>query len=336
MIKKISSQKYNIATNFAIILFFFAFQFLLSPKEIFAAPYGLSITPPLLRVQIKPGKAITQVFTIQNLSPDDKFFVARIVPFTESDNLGNPIINLKEQAGWQKYFTLSNSFIKLDEPFSLAGGASNQLILSITIPDSASLQDLYATLLVSTYTNAVDASYQGSVVNATIGSNLLITICSELNPSTLLKIENFIPTSGTFIKIGSLYIADNLSPLTFSASVKNDGSFTTESKGIFKVTTDKDNPVLLDGILPVYVISKNSRDLLNTQGGVFSYTPTLSQIGMYKVSLEIKSDNANAGSSLNIVFIPLKALVGLLFSLIIIGTIIRVTQKPKKQIDFDK
>jgi hypothetical protein len=308
----------------------FLFIFCLAAKPVLASPYGMSIQPPLLRVQIKPGKSITQIFSIANLNADDKFFVARIVPFTKSDDLGNPTIDPKKQASWQKYFSLANSFIKLDEPFTVKGGSTEQLIVSISIPDTAPLQDIYATLLVSTYSNTAAAEYQGSVVSATIGSNLLITICSDLNPATLLRIENFVVTSGTYIKIGNTYFADNISPLSFSANIKNNGNYTAETKGLFRIVTKNDSPVFLDGILPVYVISKNSRKLLSQEGDSFAFAPTLSQIGSYRAVLEIKTDNSNSTSSVDIIFIPLKALAGLIMSFIIVITIISFTKKNNK------
>lgn len=302
----------------------------LTPPQVFAAPYGLSINPPLLRVQVKPGKSITQVFTITNLNSEDKFLVARIIPFNEADKRGNPSINLKAKAGWEQFFTLANANIKLNEPFTINGGSSQQLILNITIPESASLQDIYATFLVTTYSNSTtNSSFQGSQISATIGSNLLITITSDVNPPTILKVQNLIPTSGTFFKLGNTYLVDNISPVTFSAEIKNDGNFTAETKGVFRITTNKNNPVYLEGILPVYVISKNTRTLINTQGKNFSFTPVLSQIGPHRASIEIITDNSNTTTSVDFIFLPIKALLGLLFSIILLNTILRLTQKPK-------
>jgi len=315
------STTLKIKTLYLFLTFFF-----LGANSAYAAPFGLSINPPLLRVQIKPSKSITQVFTITNLGNTDKILVARIIPFSESDKQGNPNINLKAQAPWQKYFSLANSFIKLDEPFTLRANTSDQLILSITVPDTAILQDLYATLLVSTYNNEINSTFQGSVVNATIGSNLLVTVSSELNPTTLLKIENFTPATGTYIKIGRTYFADNITPLTFSATVKNDGNYTSETKGLFRLATANNTPVYLDGVLPVYVISKNSRLLLNSDGKDFKYTPTLTQIGSFQSSIEIKSDNSNTKSSIDIIFVPFKVTLGLLISLLILSAIIRTTR----------
>src|SRR5258706_4434533 len=275
-----------------ILLFLFIFIFL-APTSVHASSYGLSIYPPLLRIQIKPGKSITQVFKIENLSQNDRFLVARIVPFSDADDYGNPILNLKSPMNWLSYFSLANSTIKLAEPFTVRGNSSEQLILSLSVPETAPLKDIYATLLVSTYANALDIGYQGTAVSATIGSNMLITISSELNPATILKIDRLKPETGFFFKFCHFYLADNITPLTFSARVKNDGYFTAETKGLFKIITGKEKPVYLEGLLPVYVISKTNRTLLNTQGNSFTSTPTLGQIGLHRAIIEIKTDNSN-------------------------------------------
>jgi len=290
------------------------------PTSVYAAPVGLSIDPPLLKVQIKPGKSITKVFKIENKESIDKNIIARIVPFNKSDNLGNPIIDLKSKTSWLNYFNLSNSNIKLDEPFLLKGKTTDQLILSLAIPETANLEDLYVTLLISTYDNVTSAEQKGTLISATIGSNILVSVTSGLNPPTLLKINKFYPTSGNFIKIGRRFIADNLTPMTFTATVQNDGLFITETKGTFKVMNKKEN-IHLQGILPQYIISKNSRILVNSDGNPFSFNPTLNNIGIYNINIDLKSENANSSNSIEIIFIPFKAILGLSVTLIILRII---------------
>lgn len=315
-----------------IITILYILVFLFLPQvDTYAANYGLSISPPLLRVHIKPGKSITQVFKIENLSANEKTLVANIVPFTEADNYGNPVLNPKASAPWLSFFGLANSQIKFNEPFTLAPGASEQLILSLAVPESASLQDIYATLMISTYENSLGQTFQGTSVRATIGSNLLITISSRAFPDTDLKVIDFYPTEGTVIKIGNLYFMDSITPTIFSASIKNEGSFAAETKGVFRITTGSNKPVYLEGILPVNVIAKSQRQLFNTSGTLFDYTPSLSNIGPHQATLEIKTDNSNTQSTINIFFFPLKLSFGLLLSLIIIITIVKNISNPTKE-----
>lgn len=307
------------------IVFLIIFLF---PHTVSAANYGLSIYPPLLRVHIKPGKSITEVFKIENLSSTDKTLVANIVPFSEADYFGNPILNPRTNAPWLSYFSLANSQIKLGQPFSVAAGAKEQLVLSLTVPDSAPLKDIYATLTISTYENSVDRTLEGTTIRATIGANLLVTISSQAYPATILRIENFYPTEGSFIKVGNLNFADSITPLKFTATVKNEGNFTAETKGVFRVTTKNNRPVYLEGILPVNVIAKSRRQLFNTNGSIFEFNPSLSQIGFHQIALEIKTDNSNTTGTIEIFFFPLKLALGLLLSLVIVVSLVKITAQP--------
>ncbi|MBI2310785.1 hypothetical protein HYU90_03145, partial [Candidatus Collierbacteria bacterium] len=81
---------------------------------------GFSIYPPVLETVIKPGKTITQVFTIQNLSESDKIVIARVIPFVPEDEHGSPLLKPNFQPSWLSYFSLANSIITLGQPFNFA------------------------------------------------------------------------------------------------------------------------------------------------------------------------------------------------------------------------
>jgi hypothetical protein len=299
---------------------------LIFPKQTYAADYGLSISPPLLRVHIKPGKSITQVFRLENLSKSEKTLVAGIVPFTDADELGNPILNPKANTPWISYFSLANSSITLDKPFTIKSGSSEQLILSLSVPESAPSRDIYATLLIATYNNTIDDDFMGTSVSGIIGANLLITVNSQAFPDTILRIEDFKPQQGSFLKIGNIYLADSISPLTFSAVVNNQGNYIAETKGVFRVTT-RNKPIHLEGILPVNVIGNSRRQLLNTNGDAFEYSPSLTNTGLHRLSLEIQTDNSSTTGSIEIFFFPLKLTIGLIIALLLIATTVKFTTK---------
>lgn len=322
-------------TKKILITFIFSALFLFLPfSEVSAESYGLSISPPLLRVHIKPGKSITQVFKIENLSSTDKTLITTIVPFSEADNYGNPILDPKATAPWLSYFSLANSQIKFDEPFTIAAGASEQLVLSLTVPEDTPLMDIYATIIISTYQNSLDQTFQGTAVRATIGSNLLISINTEAFSDTILQVANFHPLGDSFIKIGNFNFADSITPLKFTASVKNNGNFTAETKGVFRVTTNKNIPVYLEGLLPINVIAKSTRELVNTNGTNFEFSPSLNNFGPHQITLEIKTDNSNTSGTIEVFFFPLKLSLGLLLALLIIISLVKITTKSsEKDID---
>lgn len=287
-----------------------------------ASSLNLSIDPPLLRVQIKPGKSITKAYTIENKSDQDQLLVARIVPFNKSDFTGNPILDLKNNYNWLSYFSLSNTDVELNKPFTVKAGNKQQLVISLSVPETAPLMDIYASLLVSTYSNTLPSEQKGTLVSATIGSNLLVTITSELNPKTLLKIDNITPHGGTFFKFGNIYIVDNLSPLTFTALANNIGDFTAEIRGLFKILKNK-QPVIMQGILPQYVIAKSSRSITPAKGNVFYFTPQINHLGFYQASFEIQTENVTSQNSINLFLFPFKALFGILIGLILLKLVVK-------------
>lgn len=309
-------QKHSISFIIVIVLFF-AFH-----TPIHASYLNLSIDPPLLRVQIKPGKSITKAYTIENKSEQDQLLVARIVPFNKSDLIGNPILDLKNNHSWLSYFSLSNTDVELNKPFTVKAGAKQQLVISLSIPETAPLMDIYATMLVSTYSNTLPSEQKGTLVSATIGTNLLVTITTQLHPKTLLKIDNIKPNGDTVFKFGNIYIVDNLSPVTFTANASNIGDFTAEIRGLFKITKNK-QPVIMQGILPQYVIAKSARSITPSKDKNFTFEPQINHLGFYQASFEIQTENVTSQNSINLFLFPFKAFIGLLLSLVLLKLVIK-------------
>ncbi len=321
--KNILFAKLLVKSGIVIIFCLFAVA---TPTQ--ASPVGLSLDPPLVRVQIKPGKSITKSFTIENIENTDKYLVVRVIPFNKADNNGNPTIDIKASASWLKYFNLSNSEIKFDEPFLLKAKNKQQIVVSLSVPETANAEDLYTTLLFSTYDNSISGDQKNISIGSSIGANLLISITPEINPNTILKIEKITITSGSFVKIGRRYYADNLTPITVTAIATNEGPSLTETKGTFKLTNKKNSEVLfLQGILPQYVISKSSRTLISSNEKPFFFSPTLRIVGLHTLSFNVKSENTNTSNSIDIFFFPFKSGATIFISFVLLKIISKVTNK---------
>ena len=317
--------------NKLITLFTIAIIFLFSHIQTVTASTSLSIDPPIVRIQVKPGKAITKAFTIQNRSDQEKQLIVRLAPFSESDKFGNPIVDLKNTSPLQKYFSLSNTDIKFNEPFTIKPDNSQQIVLSLSIPETADLEDSYFNLLVSTYDNSLPSQSPNTSVSSTIGANLLISVTSELNPKTILKINNIQITSKNYLKLGKYIIVDSLSPLTFQISATNNGQFITETKGTISISKGIET-TSIQGILPQYIIKKSTRQLLNLEGNTqFSFTPNPLTIGWYQINTHIKSDNTNSNNSTDIFILPGKLILALILAIVII----RLITKSRRTIDSD-
>lgn len=295
--------------------------------KITAAQIDLSIDPAVVRIQAKPGKAITKAFTIENRSSQSKELVVRLIPFNKSDINGNPNLDVKTTSPWQKYFSLSNTNIKFDEPFEIKSKSTEQIILSISIPENSNVEDLYTTLLVSTYNNTLPTTNEGSQIGASIGANLLITITPELNPKTILRISSLKITNTSYFQIGQIIFVDSLSPIKFKYTATNEGNHLTESKGT--VTISKGNETLsVQGILPQYILKNNTRQILDLYGNSeFTFQPNMLSIGRYKFNVHIKSDNTNSQNSQDIYIVPAKIILGSILALILIRFSLKIAPK---------
>ena len=292
--------------------------YLLYPSPIKAAGFDLSISPPLLQATIKPGKSISQVFTIYNNSSDPIVLTPRIVPFLPEDDQGNPSLQPQSNPAWLSYFSLINTNIKLGQPFTLPANKSDQLVLSIKTPNTAPTTDHYATLLISSTSEVADFS---SSISGSIGSNILLTIANQTAPPTILNITNLKPVNTQYIKISQTYILDNLSPIHFTAKLENLGNHLTQAHGLFQI--HKGTKVThIQSLLPVNVLAQSTRELIASSSSQLKFNPKITQIGKYQASLNIRSENGSSQNSINLVLLPIKASIALILSLIILKSIL--------------
>ncbi len=313
---------------------------LISPSPTHAQGLNLSLSPPLLQTTIKPGKSISQVFTIYNNSSSPIKLTPQIVPFLPEDDQGNPSLKPQSTPAWLSYFSLINTNIKLGQSFTLPANKSDQLVLSIKIPENAPQFDHYATLLVSSDSSqgsepVVQQQLFGNLDNPTIitgsiGANILLTIASQLAPPTILNITSLKPTNTQYIKIGQTYVLDNLSPIQFTAKLENLGNYLTQAHGLFQIHKGA-NTVHIQSLLPVNVLSQSTRELvapclaeaLCEGGSSLKFHPKITNIGSFKASINIRSENGSSQNSINLFFIPIKALLGLILGIILLKLILK-------------
>jgi len=303
------------------------FYFLLSTSPIRAQSIGFSIYPPVLETVIKPGKTITQVFTIQNLSESDKIVTARIVPFVPEDEHGSPLLKPNFQPTWLSYFSLANSSISLGQPFNFSAGKTDQLVLSISVPATAKEADYYATLILTTNTEPTESAsgVTNSVVNTTIGANLLLTVNTKANPPTLVRIRDFTTFPEDILyRYGEIYFADNLSPIRFRAVAENAGRFLTKIGGLVRVSKNN-QAVSIQSLVPMNLLAGSAREIEASPSATIIFTPHLTDFGSHKVELDTRADNSSSHSELTLILLPIKVSLGFLLGLILLVTILKIS-----------
>ena len=319
------------------------------PAPAHAQGFNLSISPPLLQATIKPGKSISQVFTIYNNSTNPIKLTPRIVPFLPEDHQGNPSLKPQFNPTWLSYFSLANSKIFLNQPFTLLAGQSDQLILNIKVPNLDTPTDHYATLLVSQDTSSgvtgtgspeVGSGNSTSPISGSIGSNILLTIANQAAPPTILKLAQLEPTNTKFIKIGQTYFLDNLTPVQFKAKLENLGPHQAQAHGLLQVHQGT-KVISIQPLLPVNVLAQSTRELTASPSaqshlgsvadphsrGVIVFHPSITHIGSFKASLNIRSESGSTQNSINLVLLPVKALLGLILGLILLNWVLTSSNK---------
>src|SRR3989338_5961428 len=119
--------------NILLTILFLTIPYSLIPNPSFAQQVSLSLSPPLLELFIKPGKAIMVAYKLDNLG-DPTFLNLKVLPFEAKDNLGN--IRIKPEFEGPVRFSLDNADLQLEQPFFLKAGGSQQILLRIRIPEN--------------------------------------------------------------------------------------------------------------------------------------------------------------------------------------------------------
>lgn len=197
----INKNKTNFLLTTCYILLTTAGLFLLTVKPLYAQKVGLSISPPLLEVMIKPGKTITQAYDLKNNSDQDLYLTPKIVPFTPADHHGHINLNLghtlrgipsEHLGGVTSFFSLQNSNLRLNQPFKLSAGSKQQLVLKIDIPPNNQEKDYYYTFLIEqTDQGEFIPNASGGSHRIKIGANILMTVSESGEPETDFQIAEF-------------------------------------------------------------------------------------------------------------------------------------------------
>jgi len=174
--------------NILLTILFLAIPYSLIPNPSHAQQVSLSLSPPLLELFIKPGKAIMVAYKLDNLG-DPTFLNLKVLPFEAKDNLGN--IRIKPEFEGPVRFSLDNADLTLDQPFFLKTNDSQQILLRIRIPENITDGDYYYSLLAETIPPTSSEGIGSARAKATIGSNILVTISNSGNIDIKPKIALF-------------------------------------------------------------------------------------------------------------------------------------------------
>ncbi len=308
------------------IFFLVTILFLLVPGQVAAQNISLSMTPPIIELTIKPGKSVVIAYTVSNLG-DPAVLSSNVRPFAPSGIYGE--LNVAQDFSGPIRFNLENSNIKFDTPFFLQTKQGQQLLLKIRVPEGTPEGDYYYTFLA---TNAPGKLAEGSsqpVAQASIGSNILITVTNAGNFDINPRISQFkMEPRYVFNLFGRRYnLIESSDAIPVSLTVENKGKNLIKPHGSVTLKgtfgTAKEYT-----ILPENILSNSSRLLHATPSGSLdrkraSLIIDGFHVGKYTLrsSVNFGLPNQNIGSSVVFYAVPIKFIAATLVA-ILIGSII--------------
>ncbi len=282
-------KKHILLSFFTMGIFLFGIGHL---SNVFAQQsLGLSVSPPVTRITVMPGKAVTLAFNITNTSGQDILVTPSVVDFKASDKTGEQTI----QSTLSIPITLANSDKEMNTPFILSKDAKDQVVVQMTFPEASEEKDYYETLLFKVVPQTENTIGQGTYTNAEvyIGANMLISVSKTGEDGGNLILDQFnVPR-----------IIDMFSSLPINLVAKNNGKTYTTINGTVEIYAPFENlvktyqllpeDVLVDSIRKVHSAENDPEDTKNMVPKDMMYKQPVF-IGPYTVKVDVHAPNQEA------------------------------------------
>ncbi len=208
---------------------------------------NLSITPAKLEIQLKPGATYVQSYTVKNIGDQQIVLNSSVESWAPQGTNGNvSYLNSKPNLT----ISLSNSDLKLGQPFILNSNQSQQLVLKIQVPENANQGDRYFTFFVNQETSAYNKGNSSQIIR--LGSHLLVSVSNTDEQKTELTVNNF--------KINNPFIDCFFFPLKFSGEINNQTNYFTQINS--SLTIVKNNNIVKEfKLFPDNVLANHSRNI---------------------------------------------------------------------------
>lgn len=314
---------------------------LLNTSYSYAQSVSLGVYPPILQVMIQPGKSLTQVYKVYN-SADPIIVSSSIHPFAPLGETGDiTLVDCQkiEVIGCESlsWFSFQNANLELSKSFFLGSGRNQELVLKISVPDYAAEGDYYNTLLFTSQAPPQEGE-KTSRAQASIGSNILITVSKDGNPNRTIEISEF-SAKKKFSILGlefNLPLFDSFDLIPILLKLSNIGNAYTSISGKIALTGF---PGLISKftVPPQNILAQGSRIVLATPSASLSNNNNSSlllpkgfYLGRYKLETEIESEQGQVVKKTTSFYaLPFKSVTFLIVFIIFVALLSAIYRKVK-------
>lgn len=280
-------------------------------REANAQTISLSIWPPLLEVQMMPGKSVIQNYQLANNTDSFLEITPIIAPFEPDGENGQIKILPADSSPYFFSFTTKEKF---DESFTLNPRETRQLSLKISLPKNNAEKDYYFTLLFSSAAGQEGQKNQTASI-AQIGTNIILTASRAEKP----------PLLGRIYKFSAPTVVDSFSPVDFTVVLENFGR--TFFKPFGQITI---NGMLKQKgeikLLEQNILAGSKRKLT-----LPSYRPNL-PIGPFKAKLEFSLNEEGAlpvlSTQIGFWYLPYKLIIFSAGAFLLLKIFKKINKKP--------
>jgi len=318
-------------------------MFLTRAKKAIAQQVSLTVSPPILKIYIKPGISIMATYQVENTG-DPTIIQAKVLPFEPKDILGN--VQIQPEFEGPIRFNLDNVNLALNQPFFMKTKDIQQLLLRIRVPDGTPTGDYYYSLLAETQEAPVTEGTTTVRAKVTVGSNILITVTDSGLIDVKGKISLFdVMASHTFTLFGEkINLFDSNDPVPVTLVINNYGKNLIMPSGEIVLLGNFGEKATYK-IVSQNVLSQSQRLLTATPSAKIdcinkdvkqaycrkpiSFLISGFFVGLYKISTAVNfGDNSSeVYASTSFLAIPFKLIIGFSLALSIVIIILKQMMK---------
>jgi hypothetical protein len=299
-------------------LLFFAMTPFANAQQAAPSGSGLSISPTISQLTIKPGGTDHVSITLKNITVDDVVARGEVDDFRADNSTGNPQIITNSTA------TSPNSikkFISNIDDVPLAKGQQKNVVIGLDVPKDATPGAYYGIIRYRAIPKALATPGPGQVaLTASVGTIVLVTVPGQIREQVQVKGIHVFRGS----REGSFFVRP---PTSVGITITNFGNGfvrpfgTVEVHDVFNKTISSfqfNNPKQLGNILP-----NSTRTFSNNIKG-------LNKIGRYTVTANVSYGTGSQVLTLQKTFwyVPMWLVILLL---VILGTLIFLAARAYRQ-----
>ncbi len=230
----------------------------------YASAVSLGVSPPLLKINIVPGKSVEKQIAIENLSTETVALDLLFIPFAQSnENSGQVDFSINQENFFKEDPTIFDKIKILDENqaiknITLSPQQKKTLTLLIDIPEEEKESDYYFSIVFiskeveNEQNNTRDRIIAKTYVENGITTNVFLSIkSSSYKPEAI--IESF--STPFFHKQG---------PVQFDLTIKNTSKHVSQTTGSLLIKNIFGQAIGKINIPPAYVLANSQRTFLLT------------------------------------------------------------------------